>query len=56
MGRHKGSIEVLLEKAEVIEVHKQMTSLMPERVKGALEAAPAKLFNEYATKGAQTQT
>ena len=54
MGRHKGSTEILLEKADVIEVHKQMTSLMPERVQGALD--PAKLFNEYATKGAQTQT
>ena len=55
MGRHKGSSEILLENADVIQVHKHMTALMPERVKGAFGAAPTKLFNEYATKSAQTQ-
>ena len=56
MGRHKGTTEVVLEKADVKQAHEEMTSLMPERVKGALSAAPAKLFNEYATKSVEAQT
>ena len=55
MGRQKGTVELALEQGQVDQVCTQMKEIMPEKVSGALEAAPEKIFNEYACKSAQPQ-
>lgn len=50
MGRQKGTVELALEQGQVDQVCTQMKEIMPEKVSGALEAAPEKIFNEYACK------
>lgn len=55
MGRQKGTVELALEQGQVGQVCTQMKEIMPEKVSGALEAAPEKIFNEYACKSAQPQ-
>lgn len=55
MGRQKGTVELVLEPGQVEEVCTHMKQIMPEKISGALQAAPEKIFNEYACKSAQPQ-
>ena len=55
MGRQKGTVELALEPAQTKQACDHMKKLMPDKVSGALQVAPEKIFNEYACKSAQPQ-
>ena len=55
MGRQKGTVELALEPAQTKQACDHMKKIMPDKVSGALQVAPEKIFNEYACKSAQPQ-
>ena len=50
MGRTKGTVEKILNQADVALVAQQACAAMDELQKASLAVAPAKLFDEFATK------
>lgn len=49
MGRQKGTVELILDKSQVLTAMSEMKALIPDTVKGCVKAAPGKVFNEFAT-------